>query len=80
VWNADETNAQMFQKDILEYICKGGRKYVLLRYYQLVGIMISVFVREDQIDFFREVHSERAKVGFKGIAGSNVLLYSADAM
>jgi phosphatidylinositol-bisphosphatase len=46
------------------------QKFVLLRSYQLVGIVLSLFVREDYVPFIREVHSEIVKVGFKGIAGN----------
>lgn len=69
VWNADQTNGQLWQKQILDTINK-YKKFILLRSYQLVGILLSVFVRDDQIGNFREVHSEIAKVGFRGIAGN----------
>jgi phosphatidylinositol-bisphosphatase len=69
VWNADETNSQLWQRQILDLI-GANKKYVILRSYQLVGILLTVFVREEQAMLFRDVHSEIAKVGFGGIAGN----------
>lgn len=69
VWNADQTNTQMWHQQILRFIQK-YHPFVILRTYQLVGLVLTVFVRQDQINYYREVHSERAKVGFKGIAGN----------
>jgi hypothetical protein len=69
VWNADESNMLAWQKTILQFI-RRHYKFILLRSYQLVGIVLCVFVREDQISKFRDVQSEICKVGFKGIAGN----------
>lgn len=45
-------------------------KYVNLRSYQLVGIFLTVFVKEELVPDFREVETEISKSGFKGIAGN----------
>lgn len=45
-------------------------KYVILRHYQLVGILLSIFVKEDSVTDFRDVETEVSKSGFKGIAGN----------
>eukprot|EP01117_Protostelium_nocturnum_P016749 TRINITY_DN6701_c0_g1_i1.p1 TRINITY_DN6701_c0_g1~~TRINITY_DN6701_c0_g1_i1.p1 ORF type:complete len:1212 (-),score=389.34 TRINITY_DN6701_c0_g1_i1:62-3697(-) len=69
VWNADEGNSQNWQKHIIGFI-SGKRKFVILRSYQLVGILITVFVPETEVGFYRDVQSERSKAGFAGIAGN----------
>ena len=74
VWNADQTNGLLWQKQILDII-KKQKKFIILRSYQLVGILLTIFVREDQIPNYREVYSEIAKVGFRGIAGNKGLFY-----
>ncbi|PRP73582.1 hypothetical protein PROFUN_02591 [Planoprotostelium fungivorum] len=69
VWNADEGNTQLWQKYILSAISK-KRKFVILRSDQLVGIVITCFVPESEVNFYRDVQSEKAKSGFAGIAGN----------
>jgi len=71
VWNADETNGQLWHKQILEYLATvHKKKFIILRSYQLVGLLLTVFAPESEIHNFRDVCSEIAKVGFKGIAGN----------
>lgn len=70
VWNADQANTKLWFAAILKTISDEHHQFVELRSYQLVGLVLAVFVRKDQIQNFREVHSERSKVGFAGIAGN----------
>jgi hypothetical protein len=72
VYNADQTNTQLWHQQILIEISK-HQKFVLLRSYQLVGLVLSLFVREDHVPYIKEVHNEIVKVGFKGIAGNALL-------
>lgn len=67
VWNANEKNTQLWHSHILQLISK-NRKFVVLRSYQLVGLVLSIFVREDQLNNFRDVSQEIVKVGVKGIS------------
>eukprot|EP01119_Soliformovum_irregulare_P018962 TRINITY_DN5919_c0_g1_i4.p1 TRINITY_DN5919_c0_g1~~TRINITY_DN5919_c0_g1_i4.p1 ORF type:complete len:908 (+),score=232.69 TRINITY_DN5919_c0_g1_i4:127-2724(+) len=47
-----------------------GMRYVVLRWHQLVGVVICILVRSDKLEHFREVHAEVCKTGMKGLAGN----------
>jgi synaptojanin len=73
VWSAETENSRAWERTISNRINsfrKPNNKVVLLRSAQLVGILLCVFVPEDQIGNFRDVQAETVSVGFQGLAGN----------
>lgn len=73
VWSAETENSRAWERTIQNRINtfrKPNNKVVLLRSSQLVGILLSIFVPEDQIGNFRDVQAETVSVGFQGLAGN----------
>jgi hypothetical protein len=72
IWNSDTQNCRAWEMAIQNRLntMRKGKRVVLLRSSQLVGIFICIFVVEDQIAQYRGVDAQTVSVGLQGLTGN----------
>jgi len=72
VLNTDTTNRKRWEEFLMHQINsrRTGKKVVLLRSEQLVGLFVCAFIVEDDIQYIRDLAVENSKTGLYGFSGS----------
>lgn len=71
VWNADTTNSRAWEQIIAAYInSKRKSKVVLVKSMQLVGILLLIFITEEDLHNVQNIVTNETKIGFSGVAGN----------